>query len=157
MTGTRGPDSTPRKQRVGAYALCQDTRGPGRGASGSAPLLLCRMSARTRTPGRWTLPGGGVRHGEDPAKAVLREMAEETGLSGQVHRVLGVHSNVYDSDGTSIHGVRLLYLVEITGGSPRRERDDTTDDLGWFGPTELDRLDLSAHAAYGIGLLRHER
>jgi 8-oxo-dGTP diphosphatase len=115
------------------------------------------MSARTRTPGRWTLPGGGVRHGEDPAKAVLREMAEETGLNGQVQRVLGVHSNVYDSDGTSIHGVRLLYLVEVTGGSPRRERDDTTDDLGWFGPTELDRLDLSAHAAYGIGLLRHER
>lgn len=111
------------------------------------------MSARTRTPGRWTLPGGGLRHGEDPAEGVLRELAEETGLSARIDRLLGVHSNVYDSDGTSIHGVRLLYLVEIVGGSPRPERHGTTDDLGWFDLTELGQLDLSAHAAYGTGLL----
>ena len=29
----------------------------------------------------WHLPGGGVRHGEPPAKAVLRELKEELGLT----------------------------------------------------------------------------
>jgi 8-oxo-dGTP pyrophosphatase MutT (NUDIX family) len=31
-------------------------------------------------PGHWSLPGGGVEPGEDTTGAVLRELAEETGL-----------------------------------------------------------------------------
>ncbi|MET9019638.1 NUDIX hydrolase [Actinopolymorpha sp. NPDC004070] len=48
------------RQRVGAYALVLDE---------TDALLLCRMSSRTRTPGWWTLPGGGLRHGEPPEDA----------------------------------------------------------------------------------------
>jgi 8-oxo-dGTP diphosphatase len=42
-------------------------------------LLLVR---RANDPGRglWSLPGGRVEPGEDDATAVVREMAEETGL-----------------------------------------------------------------------------
>ena len=36
----------------------------------------------------WTLPGGGVEAGESPAAAVIRELAEETGLRGVVRREL---------------------------------------------------------------------
>ena len=36
----------------------------------------------------WTLPGGGVEAGESPAAAVIRELAEETGLCGVVRREL---------------------------------------------------------------------
>lgn len=32
-------------------------------------------------PGKWQLPGGGLKHGENPAKAALREVREELGLS----------------------------------------------------------------------------
>jgi ADP-ribose pyrophosphatase YjhB (NUDIX family) len=39
----------------------------------------------------WTLPGGGVEFGESPEVAVIRELAEETGLRGVVRREL-VHS-----------------------------------------------------------------
>ena len=38
-------------------------------------------SLRTRVPGLWQLPGGGVDHGEDPVRALVREFAEETGLT----------------------------------------------------------------------------
>jgi 8-oxo-dGTP pyrophosphatase MutT (NUDIX family) len=31
-------------------------------------------------PGRWSLPGGAIEPGEDPVTAVLRELAEETGI-----------------------------------------------------------------------------
>jgi 8-oxo-dGTP pyrophosphatase MutT (NUDIX family) len=69
--------------RLAAYALLRPAEqgrawGPGRAGRGLAPL---------GPRGRWFLPGGGVDHGEHPDDAVVREVAEETGL--QV-RVVGV-------------------------------------------------------------------
>ncbi|MEQ4208436.1 NUDIX domain-containing protein [Actinopolymorpha sp. B9G3] len=134
-----------RRQRVGAYALSIDEAGG---------VLLCRMSRRSRTPGTLTLPGGGVRHGEDPGDAVLRELAEETGLTGRVEALLGVHANVYDSDGVSIHGVRLLYQVTIVGGTLRAEQGDaSTDGATWVAPEDLGGVTLSAHARHALELL----
>lgn len=137
------------RQRVGAYALVLDDAGR---------VLLCRMSAKTRTPGRWTLPGGGLRHGESPDKAVLRELAEETGVQGQGPHLLGVHSNVYGgATDDAIHGVRLIYGVTPSGGAVRAEDDDTTDDARWFELDRWDALDVSDHARYGLLLLSQRR
>jgi 8-oxo-dGTP pyrophosphatase MutT (NUDIX family) len=36
----------------------------------------------TYGPRRWELPGGGVKRGEDPRSALLRELEEELGLDG---------------------------------------------------------------------------
>ena len=43
-----------------------------------------RISARGFHTGSWTLPGGGVDHGEAPRTAVVREVREECGVD--VHR-----------------------------------------------------------------------
>jgi putative (di)nucleoside polyphosphate hydrolase len=37
------------------------------------------VAERIDTPGAWQMPQGGIDKGEDPADAVLRELAEETG------------------------------------------------------------------------------
>jgi ADP-ribose pyrophosphatase YjhB (NUDIX family) len=133
------------RQRVGAYALVRDA---GR-------VLLCRMSATTRTPGRWTLPGGGLRHGEDPEDAVLRELAEETGLHGVVAGLVGVHSNTYRTgNGGSIHGVRLIYLVADIAGEMRAESAESTDGAAWLLTSDIPALDLSEHAQFALTELR---
>ena len=51
-------------------------------------LLLVRQRY---APG-WRLPGGGVARGEAPAKAVLRELREEVGLTGGEAQFFGLYS-----------------------------------------------------------------
>ena len=62
----------------------------------SGRLLLVR---RAHDPGRglWSLPGGRVEPGEDDAAALVREMAEETGLVVVPGALVGrVRRGVYD-------------------------------------------------------------
>ncbi|HET7083741.1 MAG TPA: NUDIX domain-containing protein [Rhizomicrobium sp.] len=59
----------------------------------------------------WRLPGGGVGRGELPQKAILRELAEEVGLTGGVPEFFGL----YVSKAGWVSNVVALYRVR--GGS----------------------------------------
>ena len=52
-----------------------------------ALLLIRRGHAPSR--GRWSLPGGRVEPGESAREALVREMAEETGLVVEVGELVG--------------------------------------------------------------------
>ena len=90
--------------------------------------------------GQWSLPGGRVEPGEDSQAAVLRELQEETGLSGRVDRLVGeVRRDAPDGSIYVIHD----YLLEVDGDSEPHAGDDALD-AGWFTVDELERLDTSA-------------
>ena len=103
--------------RVAAYALCQDDSGR---------ILLTRLTYPEIKAGHWTLPGGGIDFGEAPTEAVLRELTEETGLTGQVDSLAGVESWVRlgptpGGVGDDFQAIQILYRVLITGGALRDE------------------------------------
>ena len=106
----------PKRQRVAAYAvIIRDGR-----------ILLSRLSPSITSEELWTLPGGGLDHGEDPRDAVIREIYEETGL----HAVVGETARVYSAhlpgvwrDGRRVdaHALRIVYdgWVPIDAPEPR--------------------------------------
>jgi len=134
MTGDPQPVHEPRT-RLAAYALC---------VVEGERILLCRMAPDYPAAGRWTLPGGGVAFGEDPADAAVRELSEETGLEGRIVGLALVHSGSGPGDAASNirpwHGVRIVYDVAITGGELRDERDGSTDRAAWFALGEAREL-----------------
>jgi ADP-ribose pyrophosphatase YjhB (NUDIX family) len=147
-TSPDGQASAPSpRTRLGAYAVSVDADGR---------ILLCRLSADEVEAGAWTLPGGGVEFGEHPDAAVLRELEEESGLTGRIDDVLGIFSRVYPrsraAGGADLHFLGFLYRVTAVGGELRDEIDGSTDTCAWFRPDELPDLRIVGVARHAIAL-----
>lgn len=136
------------RQRLSAYALAirPEPADAGTGtATGTATdeVLLTRISARGHQPGAWTLPGGGVDHGEPPTDALVREFAEETGLDVVVGGLLGVHDQHFTGIAPNgrtedFHGVHLVYEARVGDAEPQvAEVDGTTDEVAWVRVEEV--------------------
>lgn len=117
-----------RHQRLAAYALI---RRPGE-------VLLTRISGRGHRPGTWTLPGGGIEHGERPADGLAREVTEECGVECAIGALLDVHDvhlvGTAPSGRTQdYHGVHLIFAGTVPDDAEPRvvEQDGTTDAVAW--------------------------
>lgn len=131
-------------RRVAAYAVCTD---------GEDRVLLVRESARSGTPGVWTLPGGGVLHGEHPERTVVREATEEAGLGVRVNGLSDVVADVrvLPSRGLTLHTDRLIYTA--TGhGAPGLASSPKVDEARWVSRDEAATMQLRPFAANALKL-----
>jgi 8-oxo-dGTP diphosphatase len=124
-------------QRVAAYALVV------RGGAAGDEVLLTRNSARGPHPGQWTLPGGGIDHGEEPRQTVVREVREETGLDCTPGEVLDVGSAHFEGTAPSgrredFHALQIVFTAEVSDGEPAViETGGTTDAAAWVPVAEV--------------------
>lgn len=132
-----------RRRRIGAYGVCHGRDGQ---------VLLVRASPRSARPGTWFLPGGGLDHGEDPVDAVMREVAEETGLEVTVTAVRDVVAEVVARPPMLEHTDGVLYDLAVSGGTLRPEVGGSSDQARWVSLDEAARLPLSGLAAHALGL-----
>ncbi|MEQ6900634.1 NUDIX domain-containing protein [Nocardioides sp. YIM 152588] len=118
-----------RVQRLAAYAVI--VRGD--------EILLSRLAPRVTKDEMWTLPGGGVEHGENPRDAVVREVYEETGLRAEVGdttRVFSHHLRDAWRRGRRVdnHAVRIVYEGWVPADAPAPhvvEVDGSTAEAAW--------------------------
>jgi 8-oxo-dGTP diphosphatase len=89
--------------------------------------------------GKWALPSGFIEIDETPEKACLRELKEETGLCGNIVRLLGV----YSQRSVMYKNVLIIgYEVDATG-----ILNAGSDSLiaRFFKPSELPEIAFPSH------------
>ena len=122
-------------QRVAAYAVVVR----------DGLILLSRLAPRVSRHETWTLPGGGLDHGEDPRDAVVREVHEETGLSvtvGESARTYSLHLPDTWRRGRRVdaHSLRIVYSGWVPADSPEPhvvEVDGSTIEAAWHPVTAV--------------------
>lgn len=121
-------------------------------------ILLCRISPRVAEwAGFWTLPGGGIDFGEDPAEAMVREVREETGLHVRPAGVAGIDSLVVTNGSATTHSLRIIYFVEIIGGALSNELDGSTDLCAWHRLDVVRSLPIVGLVKNGLDLVGSAR
>ncbi len=108
-------------------------RGPG----GPEVCLIATQGGRA-----WQLPKGLIERGEPPEDAALREVSEETGLTGDILQPLDKIEYWYVFDfgqgKERVHKFVYFYLLRCTGGSTEHH-DAEVDDARWFPLDEAQR------------------
>ncbi|PSL37267.1 ADP-ribose pyrophosphatase YjhB (NUDIX family) [Labedella gwakjiensis] len=92
------------------------------------------LLARHRHSGLWSLIGGGVEPGEEPAEALLREVLEETGAHIRIRGIVGVYGGepmmMTYPNGDNVGYITTAYDCELLSEAiPDMEE---LLELGWF-------------------------
>ena len=136
--------TTPRPEvRVGSYAVCLR----------DGAVLLARLIGADP---RWTLPGGGLDHGEDPRDGAVREVEEETGYRVELRQLLTVESFRWLVDRPSgpvdHQAICVIYTAEVVGGELRHEVGGTTDVAAWVPLDEVPDLERGVLVDVGLAV-----
>ncbi len=140
-----------RLQRLAVYAL---VRRPGE-------VLLTRISRRGHLPGAWTLPGGGIEHGEKPAVGLAREVEEECGVTCEVGDLLDVHDvhlvgTAPNGRTEDYHGVHMIFAATVPPEAKLTvaEENGTTDAVAWISLTDItsERIEVLDVVTHALGL-----
>lgn len=108
----------------------------------------------------WTLPKGHIEVGERAEQTAIREIAEETGVRGEVLAALGSIDFWFRAEHHVVHKTVHHYLLRFLDGQPSAN-DHEVREVAWVPLDELasrlthaDERQLAAVAAHMVETLR---
>ncbi|HEX7344025.1 MAG TPA: NUDIX hydrolase [bacterium] len=93
--------------------------------------------------GRWCLPGGFIEMGESAQDAARRELHEETGLEGELIRVVDAASKLNGYYGDV---VVIAFEARVTGGELKP--GDDASDVRYFATDQLPDIAFGSHEKF---------
>lgn len=101
------------------------------------------LLARHRDSGLWSLFGGSVEPGEEPAEALIREVQEELGITPTVGKIVGAYGGrsleaVYPN-GDRVAYVTVAYECSLPGGDTTLDTDELVE-IAWFDALAISAL-----------------
>lgn len=105
-------------------------------------LLLVKRNVPPKQ-GCWALAGGFMELSESIESAALRELQEETGLSGTVDRLLGVIAN--DS---LLYGTVLIVGYLVTDYAGELLAGDDAEKAAFFPVDDIPEIAFSSHSEF---------
>ena len=98
------------------------------------------LIGRTDRRGRllWSLPKGHIEEGETPEDTAVREVAEETGIIGEVVAPLGIIDFWFVAEGRRVHKTVHHFLLRAIGGA-LSDADIEVTEVAWVPLSELSR------------------
>ena len=101
-------------------------------------LLLVKRSDKARGEHHyWELPGGRMEFGESPEEALLRELAEETGLSAKILCPLQTW-NFFREEETQIVGITFL----CKAATSKVRLSDEHEAFAWVHLDEISQYNI---------------
>ena len=95
-----------------------------------APLLLLIHDQY----GRWTLPKGHLKPGESEEAAALREVGEETALSGELGALIGRIAYTVAKNGEARPKQVAFFLLRAAAGQAVPQAEEGIAAAEWFAP-----------------------
>jgi len=105
-------------------------------------ILLVKRNIEPKF-GQWCLPGGFMELDETPERCALRELKEETGLSGRIDMLLGVTTSPNLQYGTVL---MLGYLIAQVSGSIKP--GDDVSEAAYFQHDALPDIAFKSHRQF---------
>jgi 8-oxo-dGTP diphosphatase len=111
-------------------------------ADGPDRILLVKRNIEPKL-GQWCLPGGFMELDETPEQCALRELKEETGLSGRINVLIGVtaHPN-------RLYGTVLMLGYLVTQCSGRLTPGDDVSEAAYFQQDLLPEVAFESHRRF---------
>ncbi|OLR91046.1 NUDIX hydrolase [Actinokineospora bangkokensis] len=105
-------------------------------AANGRVALIGRLDRRGRM--LWSLPKGHIEAGETPEQTAVREVAEETGIDGEVVRPLGTIDYWFTADGTRRIHKTVHHFLLVAHSFELSDEDLEVTEVAWVALDELD-------------------
>jgi 8-oxo-dGTP diphosphatase len=102
-------------------------------------VLIVKRGQHPRR-GKWAFPGGHVEVGETVRDAALRELAEETGITAQIDRVVDYVDLIQKSADGQVKTHYVLIVFTGTWLAGEAQAGDDAAEVTWLDPDQIDDM-----------------